>query len=69
MYEHRQPLRLSEKINLSSLGLSEATRAQLDSIYADTESPGLFGVFRKRYNLAKEKLEGRVLYWFLARRS
>ena len=66
MYEHRQPLRLSEKINLSSLGLSEATCAQLDSIYADTGARIIWS-FSKRYNLAKEKLEGRVLYWFLAR--
>ena len=65
MYEHRQPLKLSEEIDLSSLGLSEATRAQLDSIYADTGSRIIWS-FSKRYNLAKEKLEGRVLYWFLA---
>ena len=61
MYEHRQPLGLSAKMDLSSLGLSEAAQAQLDSIYAD-RGPR----FGSRYNLAKEKLEGRVLYWFLA---
>ena len=61
MYEHRQPLGLSAKIDLSSLGLSEAAQAQLDSIYA--EKGHWFG---SRYNLAKEKLAGRVLYWFLA---
>ena len=66
MYEHRQSLRLSEKIDLSSLGLSEATCAQLDSIYTDTGSRIIWS-FSKRYNLAKERLEGRVLYWFLAR--
>ena len=58
MYEHRQPLGLSAKIDLSSLGLSEAIQTQLDSIYAAESS--------YRSNLAKEKLEGRVLYWFLA---
>ena len=58
MYEHRQPLGLSARIDLSGLGLSEAVQAQLDSIYATEDS--------YRYNLAKEKLEGRVLYWFLA---
>ena len=58
MYEHRQPLRLSAKLDLSSLGLSEAVQTQLDSIYAAESS--------YRSNLAKEKLEGRVLYWFLA---
>ena len=58
LYEHRQPLGLSAKIDLSSLGLSEAVQTQLDSIYAAESS--------YRSNLAKEKLEGRVLYWFLA---
>ena len=61
MYEHRQPLGLSAKIDLADLGLSEAVHAQLDSIYA--EKGHWFG---SRYKLAKEKLEGRVLYWFLA---
>ena len=61
MYEHRRPLGLSAKIDLSGLGLSEAAQAQLDSIYAD-RGPR----FGSSYNLAKEKLEGRVLYWFLA---
>ena len=61
MYKHRQPLELSAKIDLSGLGLSEAALAQLDSIYA-----GKGHWFGSRYNLAKEKLEGRVLYWFLA---
>ena len=64
LYEHRQPLRLSEKVDLSGLGLSAAVQAQLDSIYAT----GRWTVrhFTKRYDLAKEKLKGRVLYWFLA---
>ncbi|MXW81321.1 MAG: TlpA family protein disulfide reductase [Gemmatimonadetes bacterium] len=62
MYEHRQPLKLSAKIDLSDLGLSEAAQAQLDSIYAGKRQ--WFGP--TRYDLAKEKLEGRVLYWFLA---
>ena len=61
MYEHRQPLGLSAKIDLSGLGLSEAIQAQLDSIYAEKGH-----WFESRYNLAKERLEGRVLYWFLA---
>ena len=61
MYEHRQPLVLSAKIDLSGLKLPEAALAQLDSIYA-----GKGHWFGSRYNLAKEKLEGRVLYWFLA---
>ncbi len=64
MYEHRQPLRLSEKIDLSGLGLSEVTQAELDSIYAKRRWSVWH--FPRRYDLAKEKLEGRVLYWYLA---
>jgi len=63
MYEHRQPLKLSAKMDLSGLGLSDAAQAHLDSIYV-AERGHWFGSI---YNLAKEKLEGRVLYWFLAR--
>ena len=46
------------------MGLSAAVQAQLDSIYAT----GRWTVwhFPKMYDLAKEKLEGRVLYWYLA---
>ncbi|MCY3791544.1 MAG: TlpA disulfide reductase family protein, partial [Gemmatimonadetes bacterium] len=62
LYEHRQSLGLSAKLDLSGLGLSEAVRAQLDSIYAAERREGA----SYRYNLAKEKLKGRVLYWFLA---
>ena len=65
MYEHRQPLKLSAKINLSVLGLSAATQAQLDSLYAEIGSRISLGVWRS-YDLAKQKLEGRVLYWYLA---
>ena len=65
MYEHRQPLKLSEKIDLSGLGLSEADLARLDSIYAGTGARTIWA-FSRRYDLAKHKLEGRVLYWFLA---
>ena len=62
LYEHRQPLKLSAKIDLADLGLSEAAQAELDSIYA--KRGHWFGPTRS--DLAKEKLEGRVLYWFLA---
>ena len=65
MYEHRQPLKLSERIDLSSLGLSEAMQAQLDSITAESRT-GRWSNFSPRYDLAKEILKGRVLYWFLA---
>ena len=66
MYEHRQPLRLSEKIDLSGLGLSEAVQAQLDSITTGTRTWRAWSSSSARYDLAKEKLAGRVLYWFLA---
>ena len=68
MYEHPQMPKLSERIDLSSLGLSEAVQAQLDSIATPTGIVILesWNSFSARYDLAQEKLEGRVLYWFLA---
>ncbi len=63
--EHREQFRFSEEIDLSGLGLSEATRTQLDSIYKHKRRRMMW-LFPNRYDLAKEKLEGRVLYWFLA---
>ena len=65
MYEHPQRPKLSERIDLSSLGLSEAVQAQLDSITTGTYKRRTWS-FSNRYGQAKEKLEGRVLYWFLA---
>lgn len=65
LYEHRESLKLSDKIDLSGLGLSEAALARLDSIYAGTGSRTIWS-FSRRYDLAKQKLDGRVLYWFLA---
>ena len=56
---------MSEKIALSEFGLAEAAQSQLDSIYAAPWMRRIsFG--GKRYALAKQKLDGRVLYWFLA---
>ena len=66
MYEHRQPLKLSERIDLSSLGLSGAVQAQLDSMTTGNRTLKTWSSFSARYDLAEEKLEGRVLYWFLA---
>ena len=67
MYEHPQRPKLSERIDLSSLGLSEAVQAQLDSITTGTHKRKRRSwSFSNRYGQAKEKLEGRVLYWFLA---
>ena len=64
LYEHRQELRLSEKIDLSALGLAAATREQLDSLYADRGSR--IRPWGRTYDLARERLDGRVLYWYLA---
>ena len=66
MYEHRQPLKLSERIDLSSLGLSGAVQAQLDSMTTGNRTLKTWSSFSARYDLAEEKLTGRVLYWFLA---
>ena len=44
--------------------LSEAIQTPVDSIY--TTPVGRTWNLAKRYDLAKQKLEGRVLYWFLA---
>ena len=68
MYEHPQRPKLSERIDLSSLGLSAAVQAQLDSIATPTGIVTLesWSSTSARYDLAQEKLEGRVLYWFLA---
>ena len=67
MYEHPQRPKLSERIDLSSLGLSEAVQAQLDSITAgNLVTLEKWSSTSARYDLAQEKLEGRVLYWFLA---
>ena len=65
MFQNRQPLKLSQRVDLAALGLSEAVQAQLDSIFAGPS----FSIMRgapERYDLAKQKLQGRVLYWFLA---
>ena len=65
LYEQRRSLKLSEKLDLSEFGLSAAAQSQLDSIYAAPWMRRIsFG--GKRYNLAKQKLDGKVLYWFLA---
>ncbi len=66
LYGNRQPLKLSEKIDLAELGLSEAARARADSIYSAPWSRIGKSWFEKTYDLAKEKLEGRVLCWFLS---
>ena len=65
MFQHRQPLKLSQRIDLDALGLPEAVQAQLDSIFAGPSFSIMLGS-PERYDLAKQKLQGRVLYWFLA---
>ena len=64
-YQDRKPLRPAQRIDLATLGLSEETQSQLDSIFAGPYSPPAIG-YVERYDLAEQKLQGRVLYWFLA---
>ena len=65
MFQNRKPLKLSQRIDLAALGLSQSTQTQLDSILARPSFPALMGA-SERYDLAKQKLQERVLYWFLA---
>ena len=65
-YQNSPPLKLSQRIDLAALGLSEAVQAQLDSIFAGPSFPIYRGT-PARYDLAQQKLQGRVLYWSLAR--
>ena len=65
MFQNRQPLKLSQRVDLAALGLSPAVQAQLDSIFAGPSFSIMLGA-PERYDLAKQKLQGRVLYWFLA---
>ena len=65
MFQNRKPLKLSQRIDLAALDLSPATQAQLDTIFARPSFPFSPGA-AERYDLAKQKLQGRVLYWFLA---
>ncbi|MDE2886998.1 MAG: TlpA disulfide reductase family protein [Gemmatimonadota bacterium] len=64
LYENRQPLRLSQILDLAGLGLSQAMEAKLDSIYAIKRRS--IPALPRRFDLAEEKLKGRVRYWFLA---
>ncbi len=65
-YQNSPPPKLSERIDLAALGLSEAVQAQLDSIFAGPSFP-IFRRTPERYDLAQQRLQGRVLYWSLAR--
>ena len=65
MFQNRKPLKLSQRVDLAALGLSPSIQSQLDSIFAGPSFPVLGGA-TERYDLAKQKLQGRVLYWFLA---
>ncbi|MCY3766650.1 MAG: TlpA disulfide reductase family protein [Gemmatimonadetes bacterium] len=64
LYENRQPLRLSRKLDLSGMGLSQAVQTRLDSIYAIKRRS--ISALPRRFDLAEEKLKGRVRNWFLA---
>ena len=65
IYQNSPPLKLSQRIDLTALGLAEETQTQLDSIFAGPSFPVFMG-YSERYDLAQQKLQGRVLYWFLA---
>ena len=65
MFQNRQPLKLSQRVGLAALGISEAVQVQLDSIFAGPSFSIMRGAL-ERYDLAQQKLQGRVLYWFLA---
>ena len=65
MFQNRKPLKLSQRVDLAALGLSPAAQAQLDSIFAGPSFSIMLGA-PERYDFAKQKLQGRVLYWFLA---
>ena len=66
VYQNSPPPKLSQRIDLAALGLSEETQAQLDSIFAGPSFRIYLGT-PERYDLAQQKLQGRVLYWSLAR--
>ena len=65
IFQNRQPLKPSQRVDLEALDLSPAVQTQLDSILAGRSFSPFLGVV-ERYDLAKQKLQGRVLYWFLA---
>ena len=64
-FQNRQLFKPSQRVDLAVLGLSPAVHAQLDSIFAGPSFSPFLGAV-ERYDLAKQKLQGRVLYWFLA---
>ncbi len=65
IYANRQPLRLSEKLDLPSMGLTQSVQAKLDSVYK-IKRRTIYSSQTRRFDLASERLKGRVLYWFLA---
>ena len=64
-FQNRQLFKPSQRVDLAVLGLSPAVQAQLDSIFAGRSFSPFLGAV-ERYDLARQKLQGRVLYWFLA---
>ena len=65
-YQNSPPPKLSERIDLAALGLSPTVQAQLDSIFAGP-SFRIYTGTPERYDFAQQRLQGRVLYWSLAR--
>ena len=61
-----RPPRLADEYKLSGLGLSPDIQSQLYSILAGASLSPPPPMIAERYDLAQQKLQGRVLYWFLA---
>ncbi len=66
LYAHRLPVPLSQLVGLDELGLSPGDQARLDALYATPRSRMPY-FMAWRHRLIREKLQGRVLYWFLGR--
>lgn len=65
-YANHKPRKLSDIVDLAQFDLSAAAQAQLDSLFAEPLSWTTWN-FAQRYDQAKKSMEGRVLYWYLAR--
>ena len=65
-YANHKPRKLSDIVDLTQFDLSAVAQAQLDSLSAGPLSWTAWE-FVHRYDQAKKSMEGRVLYWYLAR--
>ena len=65
-YANRKSRKLSDIVDLTQFDLSATAQTQLDSLFAEPLSRTIRD-FAWRYDQAKKSMEGRVLYWYLAR--